>query len=1592
MPTYTFYRVPPSSSRVAANFAYTNEQFYVSRPLAYSDFPGNGTYYVNLTWTNQTSPVAYFLSEWYKAVVSGTTLSVFIEPPGQEGSGNFTYAAPLYSAGQMGAGFFGFPTNLFSQQDMISQVTGSYAVVESFCNTWKGAPYLTNNIPGQFDLRALVLQPIQTSPPRINPLANDTALNTSQITGTWTALPATSVNYPTGWTTAGPISWTIPIQLGFTSPVAIKTITGNSTAAGSPSSGPIGSLASSWNGRDTAGAVVEGSFNFAIAATAPTVQGTTIAIYQNLSVITSSRCSCLDGSTRSSVSPDLFDSPVGPPIVADMGYNSMYNGVSPSSMGYGWNSVANVQAKLDTATQITYRDENGNFLSWNLVTGVWVPSTRDNYATITATSPITITFKNKTKRVFNASGQLVNEIDTNNQTTTYQYDGSARLIQATDAKGRNMYWAYSGADKQPNSIRAFNSTSGNQTQLVYYPPGDPIAPGRLKQVITPMKDTTSYTYTAISVAGSTQVLISQVFDPTGAAAITYSYDSLGRVVGEQFYDQKYIQTRYDTALAVSGGTLSYPPANAVTKIEYDLTLEFDINTNNRQRISTRYFDKFFNVIRIDEVVDPNANPIVIRTTLMEYNDLNVPKNPYLLTKVTDPNLNTTSMTYSAAGDMLTETDKNGSVTTYTYNSAGQVLTILRPAVTVNGVLTTYPATTMTYDGNFNLTNIQNAYLQNAVFMPNADGTVQYITDFNGHTTNFTYYPAGASKGGNLNTVKLPAHPGDPVGPGRLTTFAYDNYDNVTSVTDALGNVLTSQFDSNRRLTATIDALTPANTTTYTYGPTATGGVPQPLAGLLISITEPSNQGSSPNLRKTYCDYDSANRLGQVSRDFSTTTQVIRAQYVRDGFSNLVQLWRQQTAGGVSNVTSWTYDNVGRPVTSINPLGQMTLTNYSKYCSKTQTTSARGVRRTLTKDALCRLTQVQTGNLARVFTYDQLSRMVSDLTGPVYGAGVYGTDNYANGRTMTYDKLDRVTNVLFNDGTSMAYTYDNVGNVLTFTDNFNRVTTYTYYDDDLLKTVSFVYNSVTYLFTYNYDLAGRLFSIVYPGNITCTYAWNNNGWLLSMTYMQGATLVQSFGYTYDNSGNRKTMSDNNGTTTVNWSYDYDWLNRLVSASNGTTTTTYSYDNCDNRLTRVQGSTTKTFKVDVADQLLSVTTTPGGAVESFVHDADGNMISRTVTPNTTSYGWNDFDNLNKFSLNGTVQESEVYDSDGTRRFRSDGTKYYTEGGTSVAESRPTAAGQVSFIKGHQLLGIEQGNSVYLYLSDGLGSVRRVLNSNGTATSPATTIPFDEFGVPGTPTGPAELLTNTFVGALGVRNESARGLYYMNQRFYAPDLGRFVSRDPIGMAADLNRYSYSGAAPTTWVDPSGLAFIKISYTGMNMVGGRNVATYNVQLFSEGNKPGALPKLLSEAALTTSGTAGYLPACQRPEDQTKIGDGPTPRGIYRLFFGEIANIRKPWDADVNAGDRTGMATSVDAARGTGWGTARVLLNPVRGFDPGFPFGRSQMYLHTHGGSHVSGTAGCMGMLNEPGEDFFDMLQSVGKTLKAQGIKDPSIRVIIGH
>lgn len=103
------------------------------------------------------------------------------------------------------------------------------------------------------------------------------------------------------------------------------------------------------------------------------------------------------------------------------------------------------------------------------------------------------------------------------------------------------------------------------------------------------------------------------------------------------------------------------------------------------------------------------------------------------------------------------------------------------------------------------------------------------------------------------------------------------------------------------------------------------------------------------------------------------------------------------------------------------------------------------------------------------------------------------------------------------------------------------------------------------------------------------------------------------------------------------------------------------------------------------------------------------------------------------------------------------------------------------------------VRYYHTDALGSVVAISDENGAIVERREYEPYGRQLVPATlADGP---------GYTGHVLDAATGMVYMQQRYYDPAIGRFLSRDPVSaLKGPFNRYWYANANPYRFTDPDG------------------------------------------------------------------------------------------------------------------------------------------------------------------------------------------------
>jgi len=148
----------------------------------------------------------------------------------------------------------------------------------------------------------------------------------------------------------------------------------------------------------------------------------------------------------------------------------------------------------------------------------------------------------------------------------------------------------------------------------------------------------------------------------------------------------------------------------------------------------------------------------------------------------------------------------------------------------------------------------------------------------------------------------------------------------------------------------------------------------------------------------------------------------------------------------------------------------------------------------------------------------------------------------------------------------------------------------------------------------------------------------------------------------------------------------------------------------------------------------------------------------------------------------------------------TTTYTYDGEDIVlqtESDGTATTTTQFVHGpgidEPLAMVRDGQSYY-YHADGLGSVVAISDS---AQNVVERYSYDAFGMV-TASDPG--FDNAYAYT-GREWDKELGLYYYRARYYDPMEGRFVSKDPIGLAGeDVNFYRYVGNDTINFIDPNG------------------------------------------------------------------------------------------------------------------------------------------------------------------------------------------------
>ncbi|MDE2179976.1 MAG: RHS repeat-associated core domain-containing protein [candidate division NC10 bacterium] len=277
------------------------------------------------------------------------------------------------------------------------------------------------------------------------------------------------------------------------------------------------------------------------------------------------------------------------------------------------------------------------------------------------------------------------------------------------------------------------------------------------------------------------------------------------------------------------------------------------------------------------------------------------------------------------------------------------------------------------------------------------------------------------------------------------------------------------------------------------------------------------------------------------------------------------------------------------------------------------------------------------------------------------------------------------------------------------------------------------------------------------------------------------------------------------------YSYDTAGRLTQVQhNGSTTASYTYDSNGNRLTGLGLTSSPTY--DDQDRLLQY------GPNAYTYTANGELATKTVGTNTTTYTYDELGNLTRVVLPGGAQIEYLIDGQNRRIGKKVG-GVLTQGFlfqnqlNPVAELDGTGAIVSRFVYGSRANVPDymiKGGVTYRIISDHLGSPRLVINTND--GSIAQQLDYDEFG---------NVLTDTHpgfqpFGFAGGLYDPDTGLVRFGARDYDAETGRWTTKDPIRFASgDTNMYAYVRNDPANRMDPLGLYWFRQSWQTDFVVG---------------------------------------------------------------------------------------------------------------------------------------------------------------------------------
>ena len=588
------------------------------------------------------------------------------------------------------------------------------------------------------------------------------------------------------------------------------------------------------------------------------------------------------------------------------------------------------------------------------------------------------------------------------------------------------------------------------------------------------------------------------------------------------------------------------------------------------------------------------------------------------------------------------------------------------------------------------------------------------------------------------------------GRGNTVTTRTDLAGRAVSVTDAAGNETVTQYDACHDLAAVVtDAL--GNTVCARYD--ARG-----------RKTAEWGTGTQPLL----LGYDEADRLVSL-----TTFRAAQEGDIAEDPS--------ERADG--DTTTWSYDEAtGLETRKTYADGTHVDKTWDAFNRLATETNARGIVKTRTYEQARGLLvgiSYSDATPGQSFVYDHLGNLtqITDAAGTrTFAYNPYGELETDNLRVGNHTHLITEKKDAF--GRSTGYIYARSGAA-------QHTVSIGYGEDGRIATAGFLQGSAPQTFTWQYMEGSGLPSVMaMPNGMTLEWGYEEKRDLVStMVYKRGATRVVEREYAYDSLARPVTRRTARQGNTVNDSFACNSRSELTAATVSGKTYGYSYDNIGNRKTaREDAEEATAYTTGPLNQYAAIERGEESVFEP-VHDADGNQTLIRTSTGIWQVAYNAENRPVRFvneSANTVVECT--YDYMGrrhTRKVSVNGTvssylRYMYRGYLQIAAIDAVSGVFRWFLfwdptqpEATRPLAIRKDGTWYAYGWDLTGNVTEIFGKAGYLRTVYTYTPYGEATAEGDVTQPIQWSSEY--------NDEELGLVYYNYRHFNPHDGRWISREP-------------------------------------------------------------------------------------------------------------------------------------------------------------------------------------------------------------------------